>query len=299
MDAIIRTATTAIIIPIGRGTTVTGVTIKIKGDSMIYTRLVAVAVVLLCGSLDFPCHAANQPQTYTKNDIDAKLDNLRAEITGKTISKTDINARFDELRELIKETSTKSEVDAKLNAVQQVVNVYKKGADDQGQRISDELKATNDRIPSVPWWAPPLVSLVAAAGSIIVSWRIAVGNRAQSDVQRAKDKAWSLIEQWGASFDKVSRALGALRQPQSLNDPDNLLGVLAVGNMYDVIGRTWKTGDADKKVLEENNMKAQADEFWKDVMRAKQELAKVPNNTVDLDKPIREWPDLAWLATVA
>jgi hypothetical protein len=265
------------------------------GGSMIYTRTAVVVVAFLLSQA--PCDAATQPQTYTKKEIDTKLGNLRAEIAGKKQSIADIDAKLQELRELMKQTLSRPEVDAKINAIQQVVTAYKKGADDQEARIWDELKATNLRIPSAPWWAASLVSLVAAAGSIIVSWVIARANRAQTDVQRAEGEAQSLIDLWAGSFDKVGRALGALEQLQYLENPDTQNEVRAVGNIYDRIGTTWRKGGVGKKMLQENNMKDQAKTFWDHLVSAQHELAKNPNNSVNLDKPIADWKDLKWLAT--
>src|SRR5262249_22004616 len=121
------------------------------GGWMIYTRPIVVAFALF--SLHSPCDAASQRPSpvYTKNEIDVKLGDLRTEMAGKTQSiAADINAKLQELRELVIQSASKSEVDAKINAIQQMVTAYKKVADDQ--------------IPSVPLWVGPLVSIIAAAG---------------------------------------------------------------------------------------------------------------------------------------
>jgi len=267
--------------------------------------LASLAVGVLCSALSLPGYAARQgpsrqepsrQEPYTRQEIDHKLDALRADILAHLPPQPspDPNA------------VTRSQVDAQIAAVRRQIGldekesgVRTKSTDENVAALERDLKQTSAdvsaikaRLPTIPAWVPIVISVLSAVLSAAVSIGVMWSNQAVTTAQRAEDRAWTLIQRWEALNDKIGNALGSLGQPQSLADQRRYNEVLEVGNLYDTIGRTARSGEANAGMIEAHGLKPAARLFWDAPTQARQALAQTPGGTVNLDAPVTTWTNI-------
>jgi len=160
--------------------------------------LASLAVGVLCSALSLPGYAARQgpsrqepsrQEPYTRQEIDHKLDALRADILAHLPPQPspDPNA------------VTRSQVDAQIAAVRRQIGldekesgVRTKSTDENVAALERDLKQTSAdvsaikaRLPTIPAWVPIVISVLSAVLSAAVSIGVMWSNQAVTTAQRA------------------------------------------------------------------------------------------------------------------
>jgi hypothetical protein len=258
------------------------------------TRACVLALLLLLpSSLAAQQNARQAPApTYTRSEIDAKLDEITNQIKSMlgtdTHSKADLDAKLDTIR-------------AELKPLQ-ALSVYSKGEIDAREAAQKaQIDALLTKVNLIPWWLPVAVagfSAVVSLFSLGVSAATYVrGDRTRAEDQRElrKTAAYTLIDQWKEREDLAAHVHWILTNPSSLSDqnygPDCRLKLERLGNWFNTLGTRWKRNEADGETLEAEDMRKLARTFWSQFQQARTALANDP----DLQRLQSEWPDLEWL----
>ena len=277
-------------------------------DNRTRTCLLVLFLISISFLLPSPSTAQNCPQnftpTYTKGEIDARLNAIIAEIKSlrgtDTYSKNELDAKLDAIRAELKPLQaasppSKAEVDAKLDGLE--------------KSFKAQIDALVGKVAAIPFWLPVVVSalsfLIAAATFGRGLWtraedqqqRVADINRVE-DRQR-KDSAVSLMDQWTEREDLAANVTWILANPSSLNEknygPECRLRLLKLGNWFNTLATRWRRNEADDEALLAGDMAGLAKTFWGQFQHAKGVLAADPSDTADLAGLESQWPDLAWL----
>ena len=274
------------------------------------SRLVQIIGVFAILILTTPGAWAQDQSTYTRNEIDTKLNVLEsrseADARFQDVYKRDqIDQQLAVLRNLISQGDSKADVDAKIADVQKdfksaldasnASNVQKK-AD-----LEKLIAATDSKIPTFPPWVAVVISLFAVAVSIflgnqsrITSTTIANDGKEEARRSVREARAYSVVAEWRGLSEKIGRARDLFQHPDKLVSngapvKPNFAVLVEVGNWYEGMAEQWRSGTTDNGVLQRNGLKDQAKEFWDGLPAAKTTLP-------ELDQKISDWTDLQWLA---
>jgi hypothetical protein len=268
--------------------------------------LAAIAATFAC-----PCAARDEPQpaTYSRAEIDAKLNELKAALSAdidaklgalkfvsvdtdkkldalKSFVSVDTDAKVDALkRSLLGGSYSKAEMDTKLASLTSDTD---KKLDGLGQREATDIKVIEAKIPTAPWYANALLAAVCSLlVSLWVSNKSADRSEAQKDAERRVDASEQIVDHWVADTERVANAEHLLKSPNELQAASNKNVIIGLGNWYERVAERWLDGRVDTSILEAHNLKQIMSEFW-----AKLEDGKNQTPRVDFGPQQAEWPHL-------
>jgi hypothetical protein len=254
---------------------------------------VLVSFLLLPSSLAAQEGALQAPTpTYTKSEVDAKLDAIADQINRlrapDTYSKIELDAKLDTIR-------------AELKPLQ-ALSVYSKDELDAREATHKaQIDALTAKVNLIPWRLPVAVAGFSALVSLL-SLGVSAATYLRADRTRAEDQrelrktaAYTLIDQWKEREDLAAHVHWILTNPASLNDqkygPECRLKLERLGNWFNTLGTRWRRNEADGEALEAEDMRTLARSFWSQFQHARTALA----NDRYLQRLQSEWSDLEWL----
>jgi hypothetical protein len=200
--------------------------------------------------------------SYSKTEIDTKLDALEKTLTSKYESGDVI-------------------LDGKLSS------------------LTNRVKSLEDRVGSLSPWYAFLVALASAAFAGLALYR-GYATRKEDLALRRRDITRELVSAWDEKQDLAAHVSYILLNLSSLydeNGPGNRLRVIKLGNWFNALATNWKENDIDKATLSAHGMDKVAVKFWQQFQNAIAASANQPENDGFLSSLTGDWPSLAWLVS--
>jgi hypothetical protein len=272
---------------------------KISGNGgMQAAKVMAALIVIGCASAPVVQAQTRSPRSYSKVEIDKKIDQIRRDLIAKIptpgqieallgpiYSKTDVDQKLNQLSVAIpQQTLSQQDLDKALQqtvskqdfdkALQQTVS--RKDLNDAIARATDNAtareNAIEDRLLWMPPWVAPLVSFLGVMISGGLAYYIASKAREQAEalatVARAKAEADAAnirtnayVREWRSGQGRMhALVLHDLTCAQAITESDTLNRIADVGNWLDDLADDTLEGRLDQTKMN-SGFQLTAEEF--------------------------------------
>jgi cell division septum initiation protein DivIVA len=247
-------------------------------------NVMAALIAIICASAPVVQAQTRSPRSYSKVEIDKKIDQIRRDLIAKiptpeqieallgpVYSKTDVDQKLNQLSATIPQpTVSRQDLDKALQqtvsrqdfdkALEQTVsrqdlNEAIAGATDSAKARE---KAIDDKLPWMPAWVAPLVSFLGVTISGGLAYYIASNAREQAKTLAAAARADAeadatnirtnaYIREWRSGQGRMhALVLHDLTCAQAITDPDALNRIADVGNWLDDLADDTLEGRLDQ-----------------------------------------------------
>ncbi|MBV8892100.1 MAG: hypothetical protein JO266_09070 [Acidobacteria bacterium] len=207
------------------------------------------------------------PSTYSKAEIDQKIDQLQQVILStvpsrqelndriaKLYSKSDIDTALDQIRRSFpQQTVTQAELSARLTDADNIAKA----------REQQLYQSLDNKIPKVSPWVAIILATAGTSVSLFVGiTSMVVANRATTQTQSlAQEKrADELHEEWTSIGWKHANAINTLDgQPPNHDDLNEIIDVAHCSNK---LAKNFKGDRVTQKMIENADFKERGMEFW-------------------------------------
>ena len=261
-------------------------------------KVMAALIAIGCASAPVVQAQTRSPRSYSKVEIDKKIDQIRRDLIAKiptpeqieallgpVYSKTDVDQKLNQLNAAIpQQTVSRQDLDKALQqtvsrqdldkALQQTVsrqdlNGAIAGATDSAKARE---KAIDDKLPWMPAWVAPLVSLLGVMISGGLAYYIAskareqaktlaTAARADAEADAINIRTNAYIREWRSGQGRMhALVLHDLTCAQAITDPDALNRIADVGNWLDDLADDTLEGRLDQAKMD-SGFKLVAEEF--------------------------------------
>ena len=244
-------------------------------------KLIAVYIAIICATAALTSAATAEsrtahigtaqkqppPSTYSKAEIDQKIDQLQQVILSmvpsrqelndriaKLYSKSDIDTALDQIRRSFpQQTVTQAELSARLTDADNIAKA----------REQQLYQSLDNKIPKVSPWVAIILATAGTSVSLFVGIAsMVVANRATTQTQSlAQEKrADELHEEWTSIGWKHANAINTLGgQPPNHNDLNEKIDVAHFSNK---LVENFKGNRVTQKMIENAGFKERGMEFW-------------------------------------
>jgi hypothetical protein len=261
-------------------------------------KVMAALIAIGCASAPVVQAQTRSPRSYSKVEIDKKIDEIRRDLIAKiptpeqieallgpVYSKTDVDQKLNQLGATIpQQTVSRQDLD---KALQQTVSkqdfdealqrtASRQDLNDAIARTTDSAKAREeaieDRLPRTPPWVAPLVSLLGVMISGGLAYyiaskareqakTIAAAARAKAEADAVNIRTSAYIREWRSGQGRMhALVLHDLTCAQAITDPDARNRIADVGNWLDDLADDTLEGRLDQAKMN-SGFKSVAEEF--------------------------------------
>ena len=252
------------------------------------------------------------PSTYSRAEIDKKIDQLRKEILATVpseqeledrlatlYSKSDIDTQLDKIRKSLQQTISQAELTTMLTTANNDAKVRE-------QSLKNKIQILDSRIPKISPWA----AIIAAACGTIVSLAVGIASgliahkaRTQARTLAANATASEYEKEWSESIGKkCANVISALKGKGPITDKFN--DVADVFNWFDRLAGDVTNARVTEKIIQRAQFKKHAADFWnalqtresdpelKPLREASDDLKAYIDRTEGVAQPARPWRQL-------
>jgi hypothetical protein len=261
-------------------------------------KVMAALIAIGCASAPVVQAQTRSPRSYSKVEIDKKIDQIRRDLIAKiptpeqieallgpVYSKTDVDQKLNQLNAAIpQQTVSRQDLDKALQqtvsrqdfdkALQQTVS--RQDLNEAIARATDNAKAREKAIDDKPPWMPPWVTPLVSFFGVMISGglayfiaskareqakTLATAARADAEADAANIRTNAYIREWRSGQGRMhALVLHDLTCAQAITDPDALNRIADVGNWLDDLADDTLEGRLDQQKMD-SGFKLMAEEF--------------------------------------
>jgi hypothetical protein len=248
-------------------------------------KVMAALIAIGCASAPVVQAQTRSPRSYSKVEIDKKIDQIRRDLIAKiptpeqieallgpVYSKTDVDQKLNQLNAAIpQQTVSRQDLD---KALQQTVS--RQDLNEAIARATDNAKAREKAIDDKPPWMPPWVTPLVSFFGVMISGglayfiaskareqakTLATAARADAEADAANIRTNAYIREWRSGQGRMhALVLHDLTCAQAITDPDALNRIADVGNWLDDLADDTLEGRLDQPKMD-SGFKLTAEEF--------------------------------------